>query len=51
LFRVYNPVDADQVLQQLIEAEQNPRPFTYTIDPDEKWQMASDYTKSFELKQ
>ncbi|CAH0990970.1 hypothetical protein SIN8267_01071 [Sinobacterium norvegicum] len=47
LFRVYNPVEADKVLQTLIEAEENPRPFTYTIDPDEQWEMAADYTKGF----
>ena len=47
LFRVYNPVVADELMQQLIAKETNPRPFSYTIDPDEKWQMASDYLDQF----
>ncbi len=47
LFRVYNPVVADELMQKLIAQETNPRPFSYTIDPDEKWQMASDYLDQF----
>ncbi|ROS01396.1 uncharacterized protein DUF695 [Sinobacterium caligoides] len=47
LFRVYNPAMADKLIQQLIEAEENPRPFSYTIDPDMEWEMAEDYLKQF----
>jgi hypothetical protein len=47
LFRVYNPAIADEKIKKLIESESNPRPFSYTIDPDEKWKMAEDYLKQF----
>jgi len=47
LFRVYNPAAADALIQKKIDAENNPRPFTYTIDPDEEWKMADDYLERF----
>jgi hypothetical protein len=50
LFRVYNPAIADEQIQKLIESESNPRPFSYTIDPDEPWKMADDYLTQFEEK-
>ena len=48
LFRVYNPAIADEQIKQLIDSESNPRPFSYTIDPDNTWKMADDYLKQFE---
>ena len=47
LFRVYNPAIADEQIKKLIESESNPRPFNYTIDPDDSWKMADDYLKQF----
>lgn len=47
LYRVYNPVQADELIKSIIEANTTPRPFSYTIDPDEKWQMAETYLKGF----
>lgn len=47
LFRVYNPAIADEQIKTLIGSESNPRPFSYTIDPDETWKMAEDYLKQF----
>ena len=47
LFRVYNPAEADEHIKKLIESEANPRPFSYTIDPDNDWKMADDYLKQF----
>ena len=47
LFRVYNPVAADEIIKKIIESESNPRPFNYTIDPDNEWKMADDYLKQF----
>ena len=51
LFRVYNPAVADEQIKKLIESESNPRPFNYTIDPDNTWKMADDYLKQFVEKQ
>ena|GEM_PF-5093810 len=48
LFRVYNPAIADEQIKKLIDSESNPRPFSYTIDPDNTWKMADDYLKQFE---
>jgi len=48
LFRVYNPVEADELIKKIIESESNPRPFSYTIDPDNEWKMADDYLKQFD---
>jgi hypothetical protein len=50
LFRVYNPAIADEQIKKLIDSESNPRPFSYTIDPDDKWKMADDYLKRFVTK-
>lgn len=47
LFRVYNPAIADEHVKKIIESESNPRPFSYTIDPDEHWKMADDYLNQF----
>jgi hypothetical protein len=47
LFRVYNPAIADEQIKKLIDSESNPRPFSYSIDPDEKWKMADDYLSQF----
>ncbi|WP_156495056.1 DUF695 domain-containing protein, partial [Oleiphilus sp. HI0128] len=47
LFRVYNPVQADELIKSIIEADTTPRPFSYTIDPDEDWKMSEVYLKSF----
>ena len=47
LFRVYNPAKADELINQLIESEAHPRPFSYTIDPDNDWGMADDYLNQF----
>ena len=47
LFRVYNPVIADELIKNIIDSETNPRPFSYTIDPDENWKMAEIYLKQF----
>ena len=47
LFRIYNPAIADEQIKKLIESESNPRPFSYTIDPDDGWKMADDYLKQF----
>lgn len=47
LFRVYNPAEADEHIKRLIESESNPRPFSYTIDPDNNWKMADDYLNQF----
>jgi uncharacterized protein DUF695 len=47
LFRVYNPAEADEHIKKLIESENNPRPFSYTIDPDNEWKMADDYLYQF----
>ena len=48
LFRVYNPALADEKIKALIEAELNPRPFSYSIDPDDKWKLANGYLNQFE---
>lgn len=50
LFRVYNPAIADEQIKKLIDAESNPRPFSYTIDPDDTWKMADDYLSQFTEK-
>lgn len=50
LFRVYNPVQADELIQSIIEAESNPRPFSYAIDPDDSWKMSNIYLKQFETQ-
>jgi hypothetical protein len=50
LFRVYNPAIADEQIKKLIDSESNPRPFSYTIDPDDRWKMADDYLKRFVTK-
>ncbi|MFD2230921.1 DUF695 domain-containing protein [Alkalimarinus sediminis] len=47
LFRVYNPVQADELIKSIIEAETNPRPFSYGIDPDEEWKLTNIYLKQF----
>lgn len=47
LFRVYNPAIADEQIKKIIDTESNPRPFSYTIDPDEQWKMADDYLSQF----
>jgi hypothetical protein len=47
LFRVYNPAIADEQIKKLIDSESNPRPFSYSIDPDEKLKMADDYLSQF----
>ena len=47
LYRVYNPVQADELVKGIIEENTTPRPFSYTIDPDENWQMAETYLKGF----
>ena len=47
LFRVYNPVQADELMQRIIAADTTPRPFSYTIDPDESWRMSAVYLKNF----
>jgi len=47
LFRVYNPAEADEHIKALIETETNPRPFSYSINPDEEWKLADDYLKQF----
>ena len=47
LFRVYNPAEADAHIKKIIESEANPRPFSYTIDPDNDWKMADDYLERF----
>ena len=47
LFRVYNPVQADELIKSLIASESHPRPFSYTIDPDENWEMTADYLSQF----
>ncbi len=47
LFRVYNPAEADEHIKRIIDSEANPRPFSYTIDPDNDWKMADDYLKQF----
>lgn len=47
LFRVYNPVQADELIKSIIEAESNPRPFSYSIDPDEHWKLTDIYLKQF----
>ena len=50
LFRVYNPAVADELIKKLIDSESNPRPFSYTIDPDNSWKLADDYLKQFVAK-
>lgn len=47
LFRVYNPVKADELIKSIIDAESNPRPFSYAIDPDEEWKLTDIYLKQF----
>ena len=47
LFRVYDPAAADQLIKQIIESEEHPRPFSYSIDMDNDWTMAEDYLKQF----
>ena len=47
LFRVYNPAQADELVQRIIEADSAPRPFSYAIDPDESWKMSEIYLKGF----
>lgn len=47
LFRVYDPVIADNIVKAIIDSEDHPRPFSYSIDPDEKWEMAEDYLNQF----
>jgi len=47
LFRVFNPAEADKHIKKLIESENNPRPFTYTIDPDDKWTLVDNYLSQF----
>ena len=47
LFRVYDPVVADEHIKAIIESEDHPRPFSYAIDQDEDWEMAEDYLKQF----
>ena len=47
LFRVYDPVVADDIVKAIIESEEHPRPFSYSIDPDDKWDMAEDYLQQF----
>ncbi len=48
LFRVYNPVIANDLIESIIAAESNPRPFSYAIDPDDTWTMAKVYLHQFE---
>lgn len=48
LFRVYNPVIANDLIESIITAESNPRPFSYAIDPDDAWTMAKVYLHQFE---
>ena len=47
LFRVYNPVQADELIKSIIEGESNPRPFSYSIDPDQSWKLTHIYLKQF----
>ena len=47
LFRVYNPKQSDKQIKSIIDAENNPRPFTYSIDPDDKWELADNYLSQF----
>jgi len=47
LFRVYNPVVADELIKKVIESENNPRPFSYSIEPDENWKLTDIYLKQF----
>jgi hypothetical protein len=47
LFRVYDPVIADELIKSIIESEDHPRPFSYSIDPDKSWEMAESYLKQF----
>jgi hypothetical protein len=47
LFRVYNPVQANDIIKKIIEAESNPRPFSYSIEPDETWKLTDIYLKQF----
>ncbi|WP_250656346.1 DUF695 domain-containing protein [Alkalimarinus coralli] len=47
LFRVYNPVQADELIKRIIDAENHPRPFSYSIDPDEEWKLTDIYLKQF----
>ena len=47
LFRVYNPAEADAHIKKIIASEANPRPFSYTIDPDNDWKMADNYLEQF----
>jgi hypothetical protein len=50
LFRVYNPAIANDLIEGIIAAESNPRPFSYAIDPDEEWIMAKVYLHQFETQ-
>jgi len=47
LFRVYNPAQSDKQIKSIIDTENNPRPFTYSIDPDDKWELADNYLSQF----
>jgi len=48
LFRIYNPVIADEQIKALIESESNPRPFSYSINPDDQWKLAEHYLSQFD---
>jgi len=40
IWRVYDPEIANQILQNVIDQNEAPRPFDYRIDDDKKWELA-----------
>ena len=47
IYRVFNPHHANDYIQTLIEAENHPFPFEYSIEPDETWEQCDWLIKNY----
>ncbi|MEM6297125.1 MAG: DUF695 domain-containing protein [Bacteroidota bacterium] len=45
VWRIHNPEEANEILQDIIEEKDYPFPFDYQIDPDEDWELADWHLK------
>ena len=50
IYRVYDPVIADDFFQSMIEADDHARPFDYRIEQDSMWKQADFFLKPFNAK-
>jgi hypothetical protein len=50
IYRVYDPVVADEFFQAMIAAEDHTRPFDYRIEQDSMWKQAEFFLKPFKEK-